>query len=39
MRRSIKIMAGIRVVAALLAVLLFSLLTTQSIFNLEATEE
>lgn len=32
-------MAGIRVVAALLAVLLFSLLTTQSIFNLEATEE
>ena len=39
MRRSIKIMAGIRVVAALLAVLLLSLLTTQSIFNLEATEE
>ncbi len=39
MRRSIKIMAGIRVVAVLLAVLLFSLLTTQSIFNLEATEE
>ncbi len=39
MRRSIKIMAGIRVVAALLAVLLFSLLTTQSIFNLETTEE
>lgn len=39
MRRSIKIMAGIRVVAVLLAVLLFSLLTTQSIFNLETTEE
>ena len=39
MRRSIKIMAGIRVVAALVAVLLFGLLTTQSIFNLEATEE
>lgn len=38
MRKSIKIMAGIRVVAALLAVLLFSLLTTKNIFNMEETE-
>lgn len=38
MRKSIKVMAGVRVVAALLAVLLFSLLTTKSIFDLEATE-
>lgn len=35
MRKSIKIMAGTRVVAALLAVLLFSLLTTKNIFNME----
>ena len=38
MRRSIKIMAGIRVAAALLAVVLFSLLTTKNIFNMEVSE-
>lgn len=38
MRKSIKIMAGIRVVAALLAVLLFSLLTTKNIFDMEVSE-
>lgn len=35
MRRSIKVMAGSRVVAALLAVVLFSLLTTKNIYNME----
>lgn len=39
MRKSIKIMAGIRIVAALLAVVLFSLLTTRNIYRMEATEE
>ncbi len=38
MRKSIKIMAGVRVVAALLAVLLFSLLTTKNIFDVEASD-
>ena len=38
MRRSIKIMAGARIVAALLAVVLFSLLTTKNIFTMEASE-
>lgn len=38
MRKSIKIMAGTRVVAALLAVVLFSVLTTKNIFNMEASE-
>lgn len=35
MRKSIKIMAGIRVTAALLAVLVFSVMTTKSIFSME----
>lgn len=35
MRKSIKVMAGVRVIAALLAVLAFSLLTTQNIFKME----
>ncbi|MDE7247503.1 MAG: hypothetical protein K2N43_06420, partial [Lachnospiraceae bacterium] len=39
MRKSIKIMAGTRIVAALLAVVLFSFLTTKNIFNMEASEE
>lgn len=39
MRKSIKIMAGTRIVAALLAVVLFSVLTTKNIFNMEASEE
>ena len=39
MRKSIKIMAGARVVAALLAVVLFSVLTTRNIYNMEASEE
>lgn len=38
MRKSIKIMAGVRIVAALLAVVLFSLLTTKNIFRMEASE-
>lgn len=38
MRKSIKIMAGARIVAALLAVVLFSLLTTKNIFTMEASE-
>ena len=38
MRKSIKIMAGTRVVAALLAVVLFSVLATKNIFNMEASE-
>lgn len=38
MRKSIKIMAGVRVVAALLAVVLFSVLTTKNIFSMEASE-
>lgn len=38
MRKSIKIMAGVRVVAALLAVLLFSLLITKNIFDVEASD-
>lgn len=39
MRRSIKIMAGVRVAAALLAVLVFSVLTTKNIYNMEASEQ
>ncbi|MDE6406307.1 MAG: CZB domain-containing protein [Lachnospiraceae bacterium] len=39
MRKSIKIMAGARVVAALLAVVLFSVLTTRNIYSMEASEE
>ena len=35
MRKSIKIMAGTRVAAALLAVILFSVLTTQNIYKME----
>lgn len=35
MRKSIKIMAGFRVVAALLAVVLFSVLTTKNIYNIK----
>lgn len=38
MRKSIKVMAGTRVVAALLAVVLFSVLTTKNIFNIEDTQ-
>lgn len=38
MRKSIKIMAGTRVAAALLAVILFSVLTTQNIYKMEASE-
>ncbi|MCX4339580.1 MAG: methyl-accepting chemotaxis protein [Lachnospiraceae bacterium] len=38
MRKSIKVMAGTRIVAAVLAVVLFSLLTTKNIFNMEASE-
>lgn len=38
MRKSIKIMAGVRVVAALLAVVLFSVLTTKNIFSIEDSE-
>ncbi len=38
MRKSIKVMAGTRVVAALLAVVLFSVLTTKNIFNIEETQ-
>ena len=38
MRKSIKIMAGIRVVAALLAVILFSVLTTKNIYTIEASQ-
>lgn len=38
MRKSIKIMAGTRVVAALLAVVLFSVLTTKNIFNMEESQ-
>lgn len=39
MRKSIKVMVGIRVIAALLAVVLFSVLTTINILNIEAMEE
>ncbi len=39
MRKSIKVMAGIRIVAAVLAVVLFSLLTTKNIYRMEASEE
>ena len=39
MRKSIKIMAGTRVVAALLAVILFSILTTQNIYKMEDSSE
>ncbi len=39
MRRSIKIMVGIRVVATFLAVLLFSVLITKNILNMENSEE
>jgi len=38
MRKSIKVMAGTRIVAAVLAVVLFSLLTTKNILNMEASE-
>lgn len=38
MRKSIKIMAGVRVVAALLAVILFSVLTTKNIFSMEDSQ-
>lgn len=38
MRKSIKIMAGTRVAAALLAVILSSVLTTRNIFKMEASE-
>ncbi|MDE5940255.1 MAG: CZB domain-containing protein [Lachnospiraceae bacterium] len=39
MRKSIKIMAGFRVAAALLAVVVFSVMTTKNIYNMEASEE
>ncbi len=39
MRRSIKIMVGLRIVAAFIAVLLFSCLTTRNIMRMEASEE
>lgn len=39
MRKSIKFMAGARVVAALLAIVLFSLLTTKNIFSMEVSEK
>lgn len=39
MRKSIKIMAGFRVIAALLAVVVFSVLTTKNIYNMEASEK
>ncbi len=39
MRKSIKIMAGTRVAAALLAVILFSVLTTQNIYKIEDSSE
>lgn len=39
MRKSIKVMVGIRVVTALLSVVLFSGLTTKNIMNMEDSEE
>ena len=39
MRKSIKIMAGTRVAAALLAVIIFSILTTQNIYKMEDSSE
>lgn len=39
MRKSIKVMVGIRVAAAFLAVMLFSVLITTSIMNMKASEE
>lgn len=39
MRKSIKIMVGLRVAAAFIAVLLFSTLTTRNIINMEHSEE
>ena len=39
MRKSIKIMVGARVIATFLAVLLFSVLTTRNILNMEHSEE
>lgn len=39
MRKSIKIMVGIRIAAAFIAVLLFSALTTRNIINMERSEE
>lgn len=39
MRKSIKIMAGTRIAAALLAVVLFSLLTTRNIYRMGESEE
>ena len=35
MRKSIKIMVGLRIAAAFIAVLLFSTLTTRNIINME----
>lgn len=39
MRKSIKVMVGIRVAAAFLSVVLFSFLTTKNIMNMEKSEE
>ena len=39
MRKSIKIMVGLRIAAAFIAVLLFSTLTTRNIINMEHSEE
>lgn len=39
MRKSIKVMVGIRVAAAFLSVLLFSFLTTKNIINMDHSEE
>lgn len=39
MRKSIKVMVGIRVAVAFLSVVLFSVLTTKNIMNMEASEE
>lgn len=39
MRKSIKVMVGIRVAAAFLSVVLFSFLTTKNIMTMEASEE
>lgn len=39
MRRSVKIMVGLRVAAAFLSMLLFSVLTTRNIINIDRSEE
>ncbi|MDE6743208.1 MAG: CZB domain-containing protein [Lachnospiraceae bacterium] len=39
MRKSIKVMVGVRVVAAFLSVLMFSFLTTKNIINMDRSEE